>query len=56
MDKTLGIETVIHFYEIEGIVKTEEQQEEEILVIHKSSIEASEINLVKINLPFNQYI
>ena len=45
-DKNLGIEPAIRFYAIEDGDDTEEVEESEILVIHDSTLPASNHNLV----------
>ena len=50
-DKTLGLESAIILYAIEDVDDTEEGEGAELLVIHKSSIEASKQNLVKRKFP-----
>ena len=40
-DKSLGLEPAIHFYLIEDSDKTEEGEEEEILIIHDKNLTAT---------------
>ena len=51
-DKTLELDPAIPFYEIEYGDKTEEWEEEEILVFHNSSLATSKQNLVKSKFPY----
>ena len=46
VDKTLGIDPYIHFYEIEEFDNTEEGEEAEILFIHNSSLASYKQKLV----------
>ena len=52
VDKTLGLESFIRFYELEDGENTEELEEAEILVIHDSSLVASKKNLVNRKFPY----
>ena len=47
-DKTLGIEPQICFYEIEDGGKTEQREQEEILVVHNLSVAAFKKNVLKV--------
>ena len=51
-DKTLGLDSLIRFYEIEDGDNTEKGEEAEILVMHDSSLKASKQNLGKRNFSF----
>ena len=50
-DKTLGIDPVIFFYEIEDGNNTDEGEVSEIFFIQESSLAASKKNLVKSQFP-----
>ena len=52
VDKTLGIESAIRFYELEDGDNTKEVEEAEILVIHDSSLVSSKKNLVNRKFPY----
>ena len=51
-DKSIGLEPEIKFYELEDRGKTEEGEEEEIIVIYDSRLAESKQNIVKRKLPY----